>query len=105
MRKTRAACAALWMAGAQYAWAHGYEVSGRCSHWQAMAVRCTGSIDGAPLAGVRIDVLEDDGDAILVRGRLDVQGVFTFEKPGVPFYVLIEAKPGLTVEIDEGDID
>ncbi|MFT4160776.1 hypothetical protein [Shinella sp.] len=107
MRKTCCAGAlacGLWTVCLPQAWAHGYEPFGRCAHQDAKTIRCTGGMDGRLLPGLRIDVLADDGDRILVRGRLDAQGAFAFEKPAVPFYVLIEAKPGKTVEIDDGEI-
>ncbi len=93
------ACASLMALGAQQAWAHGYELFGHCTRQGTKTVHCTGGINGSALQGLRIDVLAQEDDAILVRGRLDTRGAFTFEKPAKPFYVLIEAKPGLALEI------
>lgn len=95
--------AALSMTCVQQAQAHGYELFGHCMRQGEKMVRCTGGVDGTPLAGLRIDVLTDD-DELLVRGQLDAEGTFTFETPSLPFYVLIDAKPGLAVEIDDGEI-
>ncbi|MFT3717907.1 hypothetical protein [Pseudorhodoferax sp.] len=98
------ACASVMALGAQPAWAHGYELAGRCEPQGARVVRCTAGIDGRPVPGARIDVVAADGDAILLGGRLDGQGRFSFERPAVPFYVVIEAKPGIALDIGDEEI-
>lgn len=104
MKKGYCVFAGLLMICSQQVLAHGYEMFGDCIRQDAKTIRCTGGVNGKPLAGLRIDVLSD-GDAILVRGRLDADGAFSFDAPSAPFYVLIEAKPGLVVVIDDGEIE
>lgn len=98
------ACASLAALGANQAWAHGYELAGQCAPQSAQMVRCAAGIDGQPVPGARIDVIAKAGDAILLRGRLDSQGRFSFERPAVPFYVVIEAKPGVALDIGDEEI-
>lgn len=76
---------------------------GECRQVDRKTIRCTGGFDEKPVSGLRIDVL-DDQDRILIQGKLDAQASFTFEKPAVPFYVLIDAGPGLVVEIDDDEL-
>lgn len=74
-----------------------------CRQIDGKTIRCTGGFDGKPIPGLPIDVLDDD--RILIRGKLDAEASFIFEKPAVPFYVLIDAGPGLVVEIDDDEIE
>ncbi|THF63387.1 hypothetical protein [Pseudothauera rhizosphaerae] len=76
---------------------------GECAHLNPETVRCSGGFDEKPIPGLRIDVLDGD-DNILIGGRLDAQASFTFERPAVPFYVLIDAGPGHVVEIDGEEV-
>lgn len=76
---------------------------GECRQMERQTVRCTGGFDGKPVPGMRIDVL-NGGDRILIRGKLDAQASFTFDRPAAPFYVLIDAGPGQVVEIDAAQI-
>lgn len=76
---------------------------GECRQIDRKTIRCTGGFDQKPVPGLRIDVL-DEQDRILIRGKLDAQASFTFEKPAVPFYVLMDAGPGQVVEIDDDEV-
>ncbi|MBW7900701.1 MAG: hypothetical protein H3C26_04450 [Rhodocyclaceae bacterium] len=76
---------------------------GECAHLNPETIRCSGGFDEKPLPGLRIDVLDDE-DKILVRGELDAQASFTFPRPAVPFYVLIDAGPGQVMEIDDREV-
>lgn len=76
---------------------------GECRQVDRKIIRCTGGFDEKPVPGLRTDVLDDQGN-ILIRGKLDAQASFSFEKPAEPFYVLIDAGPGQAVEIDDEDI-
>ncbi len=72
----------------------------RCRMENAVTVVCTGGFsDGSGAPGVVIDVIADDG-AVLVPGRLGADSTVRFRRPDQPFYVLLDAGPGHTVEID-----
>lgn len=76
---------------------------GECRYIEPTTIRCTGGFDAALLPNLPIEVL-DDRDRVLIRGRLDARASFTFARPAVPFYVLIDAGPGLVVEIDDSEV-
>lgn len=44
-------------------------------------------------------------NSLLSSGRSDVKGVFRFELPDQPFYLLMDAGPGHVFEVDWKDID
>lgn len=101
MKSARYVLAAGLLLAATSALAH--HPFGECRQVDGKTIRCTGGFDGKPIPGLPIDVLDDD-DKILIRGKLDAEASFTFEKPAVPFYVLIDAGPGQVAEIDDAEI-
>ena len=71
---------------------------------QGDVVRCKGGFTGGrSVAGVRIDVVADDG-AVLIEGVFDAGSSFTFSPPAQGYYVLLDAGPGHTIEVDDQDV-
>jgi hypothetical protein len=67
-------------------------------------ITCEGGFsDGASAAGVAIRVL-DARDKLLLEGKMDDKGTFTFMKPGVEYHVVFDAGQSHVVTIDGGDI-
>ena len=67
-------------------------------------VTCEGGFsDGSSAAGVAIRVL-DARDKLLLEGKMDEKGTFTFMKPGVEYHVVFDAGQSHLVTIDGGDI-
>ncbi|MCQ4264153.1 hypothetical protein CXK91_21060 [Stutzerimonas stutzeri] len=76
----------------------------QCKAVGERTVRCVGGFSGGvPATGVTLDVIDYD-ERILVAGKLDEEASFTFERPETPFYILFDAGPGYTVEIDHRDL-
>lgn len=72
----------------------------RCRMETAQTVLCTGGFsDGSGAPGVVIDVIAQD-EEMLIPGRLGADSTVRFRRPGRGFYVLMDAGPGHTVEID-----
>ncbi|MFT4047735.1 MAG: hypothetical protein QM661_13725 [Solimonas sp.] len=81
------------------AWAHEPPVA-ECRPVDGQMIECRGGfgqIGNAP--GVTMDVIADD-ERILLHGRLDRDSTLRFARPAGAFYVLLDAGPGQTVEID-----
>ncbi|HZF27822.1 MAG TPA: hypothetical protein VE907_01770 [Gammaproteobacteria bacterium] len=67
-------------------------------------VTCEGGFsDGSSATGVPMRVL-DGNDKLLVEGKMDKDGTFTFKKPTVEYHVVFDAGQGHLVTIDGGDI-
>jgi hypothetical protein len=67
-------------------------------------ITCEGGFsDGSSAAGVSVRVL-DARDKVLVDGKMDDSGTFTFQKPEVEYHVLFDAGQSHVVMIDGGDI-
>jgi hypothetical protein len=67
-------------------------------------VTCEGGFsDGSSAAGVAIRVF-DAHDKVLVEGKMDGSGAFTFAKPDVEYHVVFDAGQSHVVTIDGGDI-
>ncbi len=76
----------------------------QCKAVDERNIRCVGGFSGGvPAVGVTLDVIGYD-QRTLVAGKLDEQASFTFERPDAPFYILFDAGPGYTVEIDHQDL-
>ncbi|ABC23192.1 hypothetical protein [Rhodospirillum rubrum] len=75
-----------------------------CEMADAQTVRCTGGFsDGSGAPGVTLDVISYD-EQVLVAGKLGADSTLVFPKPASEFYVLFDAGPGHTVEIEHADI-
>lgn len=67
-------------------------------------ITCEGGFsDGAAAAGTEARV-EDVAGKVLLKGKMDAIGEYTFKKPEVPFMFVFDAGPGHIVKIKEGDI-
>lgn len=67
-------------------------------------VTCEGGFsDGSSATGVSMTVKSADG-AVLVQGKIDKNGEFSFEKPKVPYAVEFNAGPGHEVIVKGEDI-
>ena len=90
------------MAAASPAHAH-YPVC-ECKMVDAGTVKCTGGFsDGSKAPGVILDVISYD-EQVLVKGKLDTNSSITFPRPAQDFYVLFDAGPGHTVEVEHSAI-
>ncbi|MET0313563.1 MAG: hypothetical protein ABW275_04155 [Hansschlegelia sp.] len=58
-----------------------------------------GFSDGESAAGARLEVIADDGQT-LQRLTFGPDSTLTFTPPASGYYVLFDAGPGLTVEIE-----
>ena len=67
-------------------------------------ITCEGGFsDGSSGAMADIRVEDKDGKVIL-KGKMDEDSEFTFDKPKVPYKVLFDAGPGHVVEVKGEDI-
>ncbi len=85
------------------AWAH-VPVS-RCAVQDDNWVECQTRYDDDSLAVDILMGLYSYDNSLLSSGRSDVKGVFRFELPDQPFYLLMDAGPGHVFEVDWKDID
>lgn len=68
------------------------------------SITCEGGFsDGSAAAGVEVRV-EDRNGKVLVRGKMDKFGEFSFKKPTVPYLFVFDAGPGHVVKVHEKDI-
>lgn len=75
-----------------------------CRMVDARTVQCTGGFsDGSKAAGVVLDVIAYD-EQVLVKGKLGPDSTLSFARPEQDFYVLFDAGPGHTVEIEHSAI-
>ncbi len=87
---------------ARFAFAHSAVCS--CFDNGDQSITCEGGFsDGSSAAGVAIRVL-DARDKLLLEGKMDAKGTFTFMKPGVEYHVVFDAGQSHVVTIDGGDI-
>lgn len=97
-----AAAGILVGAGAQLASAHSAVCS--CFDNGDDTVTCEGGFsDGSSAAGVVIRVL-DARDKLLLEGKMDDAGTFTFKKPSDEYHVVFDAGQSHVVTIDGADI-
>ena len=67
-------------------------------------ITCEGGFsDGSSAAGVELRV-EDQNGQVLIKGKMDADSEFTFDRPAGAFKVLFDAGPGHLVEINGNDI-
>lgn len=78
-------------------------------------ITCEGGFsDGSSAAGVSIKVVDEDdkvitvkdedGEEVLLEGKMDEDGEFTFTKPEGSYKVIFDAGPGHAVEIESEEI-
>jgi hypothetical protein len=67
-------------------------------------VTCEGGFsDGSSAAGVEMRVEESKGK-VLIKGKMDEDSEFTFDKPSAPYSVIFDAGEGHAIEIDGKEI-
>lgn len=67
-------------------------------------VTCGGGFsDGSSASGVQMRV-EKDGGGTLLKGKMDEDTEFTFDKPGEAYKVVFDAGEGHLIEIDGKEI-
>lgn len=75
-----------------------------CRMIDAKTVKCVGGFsDGSKAPGVTLDVISYD-EQVLVKGKLGADSAFSFLRPVGDFYVLFDAGPGHTVEVEHTSI-
>lgn len=75
-----------------------------CKMADAKTVKCTGGFsDGSKAPGVTLDVISYD-EQVLVKGKLGSDSTIIFPRPAQDFYVLFDAGPGHTVEVEHTSI-
>jgi len=75
-----------------------------CQAVDAGMVICrAGFSDGSKAPGLVLDVISSD-EQVLIEGRLGPDSTLSFPRPAQDFYVLFDAGPGQTVEIDHTSI-
>jgi type 1 fimbria pilin len=63
-------------------------------------VTCEGGFsDGSSAAGVKMRV-QDKNSKVLIKGKMDQDSEFTFDKPSGPYTVVFDAGEGHVLEID-----
>jgi hypothetical protein len=76
-----------------------------CYNNSDKTVTCEGGFsDGASAEGVPIRIL-DAKNKVLVEGKMDKKGTFSFAKPSEEFHVVFDAGQGHTVTIFAEDIE
>ncbi|MBP2309490.1 hypothetical protein GBZ48_25680 [Azospirillum melinis] len=84
--------------------AHAHYPVCECRMADGQTVVCTGGFsDGSKAPGVVLDVIAYD-EQVLVKGRLGEDSTLSFPRPAQDFYVLFDAGPGHTVEIEHSAI-
>lgn len=67
-------------------------------------ITCEGAFsDGSSAAGVEMKVVDRDGK-VIIKGRMNEDSEFTFDKPKGSYRVQLDAGPGHLVEVDGKDI-
>ena len=67
-------------------------------------ITCEGGFsDGSSASGVLMRV-EDSGGGILIKGKMDEDSEFTFDKPGDTYTVVFDAGEGHVISIDGKEI-
>lgn len=68
------------------------------------SITCEGGFsDGSSASGVQMRV-EDNGGANLIKGKMDEDSEFTFDKPSGAYKVVFDAGEGHVIEIDGKEI-
>ncbi|MGD9158813.1 MAG: hypothetical protein PVG39_10435 [Desulfobacteraceae bacterium] len=68
------------------------------------SVTCEGGFsDGSSASGVRVRI-EDPKGKIMIKGKMDEDSEFTFDKPSGKYKVVFDAGEGHEIEIDSKDI-
>lgn len=75
-----------------------------CSDQGDGTILCEGGFsDGSSAAGVKMRVVDSEGN-VIVKGKMDEYGEFTFKKPKGEYTVIFDAGPGHEVKVPSKDI-
>jgi hypothetical protein len=75
----------------------------RCERVGAEVQCRAGFSDGESAEGAALEIISNDG-ATVARMIFGPGPTISFKPPADPFYVLFDAGPGLTVEVEQADI-
>ena len=68
------------------------------------SITCEGGFsDGSSASGVQMR-LEDNDGKVLIKGKMDEDSEFTFDKPSKGYTVIFDAGEGHTIEVDGKEI-
>jgi hypothetical protein len=68
------------------------------------SVTCEGGFsDGSSASGVQMRV-EDKNGKVLIKGKMDEDSEYTFDKPSGPYKVIFDAGEGHAIEVDGKEI-
>jgi hypothetical protein len=75
-----------------------------CKKIDAAMIRCEGGFaDGTGVSGVRLDVVRYD-ETIAIETKFGADSTVSFRAPEGEFYVLFDAGPGQSFDVDYKDI-
>jgi hypothetical protein len=75
-----------------------------CKMADATTVRCEGGFaDGTGVPGVRLDVIRYD-ETVALETKFGADSTVSFKRPEGEFYVLFDAGPGQSFDVDYKDI-
>jgi hypothetical protein len=75
-----------------------------CKTIDATTIRCEGGFaDGTGVSGVRLDVVRYD-ESIVLQTSFGADSTVSFRKPDGEFYILFDAGPGQSFDVDFKDI-
>ncbi|EAQ34366.1 hypothetical protein NB311A_13971 [Nitrobacter sp. Nb-311A] len=75
-----------------------------CKMANATTVRCEGGFaDGRGVPGVKLDVVRYD-ESIVLETKFGPDSIVSFRRPEGEFYVLFDAGPGQSFDVDYKDI-
>jgi len=85
-------------------WAMAHTPLCSCSDEGDGTILCEGAFsDGSSAAGVEIRV-QDSAGKVLIKGRMNDDSEFAFDKPKGPYKVQFDAGPGHLVEVPSSEI-
>ncbi len=68
-------------------------------------VTCEGGFsDGSSAAGTYVRVMDKETGKVITYGKMDEEGEYTFDKPTVPYIVVMDGGEGHQVEIEGSNI-
>jgi hypothetical protein len=75
-----------------------------CYDFGDNTILCEGGFsDGSSASGVAMSVMDGDGK-VLIKGKMNEDAEFEFQKPSGEYKVLFDAGPGHKIEVDGKDI-
>ncbi|WP_319798494.1 hypothetical protein [Nitrobacter sp.] len=75
-----------------------------CKMIDATTVRCEGGFaDGTGVPGVKLDVIRYD-ESVVLETKFSANSTVSFKRPEGEFYILFDAGPGQSFDVDYKDI-